>query len=99
MEFVEEAYPQSGYPTLPQDAKERAQLRLAFGLIEQYQGAYYSSYMKRLTISDEEIKNIKDKLQKVEDFLDIHQKESGFAWGTEHPTQLDIHFYPFLSRT
>lgn len=38
-------------------------------------------------------------MQKVEDILAKRQTDSGFAWGTENPTQLDIHFYPHLSRT
>ena len=54
--------------------------------------------MKRLGFTDEDATNLKDKLQKIEDFLATHQKESGFAFGTENPTQLDIHFFPLLGR-
>ena len=72
MEYVEEAYPDQGYSTLPRDPVERAQLRLASLLIDQVQGAYYAIYMKRRNFSDEDAKNLQVKLQMIEDLLTKH---------------------------
>ncbi|CDW81451.1 glutathione s-transferase [Stylonychia lemnae] len=98
MEYAEEAYPDQGYSTLPDDPVEKAQLRLASLIIDQVQAAYYPMYMKKFGFDDNDLKNLKEKLQKVEDLLAQRQNESGFAWGTENPTQLDIHLYPLMSR-
>ena len=98
MDFAEEAFGEQGYSILPKDAVQRAQLRLAAALADQLHPAQYPLYMKRLKFDDSDVNLLKEKLQNIENFLVKHQSESGFAFGTENPTQLDIHFYPSLSR-
>ena len=99
MDYAEEAYPDQGYSTLPSDPVLRAKIRLAIPLIDNLAGAYYPLYMKKKSFNEDDLKALKAKLQAIEDFLGQHQKENGLAFGTENPTQLDIHFYPLLSRT
>lgn len=36
MEYLEEAYPESGFPTLPKDPEDRALLRLSIPLIDDF---------------------------------------------------------------
>eukprot|EP00347_Sterkiella_histriomuscorum_P017638 403348572 len=98
MDFAEEAFPDQGYSTLPSDPVLRAKLRLAIPLSEQLFSAFYTMFMKK-TFDEQDTKNIKAKLQAMEDFLAQNAKEgSPFALGTENPTQLDIHFYPVIAR-
>ena len=98
MDYAEEAFPDQGYSMLPADPVQRAQMRLAIPLSEQLFSAFYTMFMKK--VHDEtDVKNTKEKLQKMEDFLAKHHKDgSSFALGTENPTQLDIHFHAPLSR-
>ena len=98
MDYCEEAYPRQGYSTLPEDPVQRAHLRLGMNILDQLQSAYYPFYSKRLNYEESDVKNLKEKLLRIEDYLKTHQNASGFAFGTENPTQLDIHFYPLLSR-
>ena len=54
--------------------------------------------MKRGKLSEEEINNVREKLQKIEDLFEKNAGESPFAFGTENPTQFDIHFFPSINR-
>ena len=98
MDFVEDAYPDQGYSTLATDPVKRAQLRVAFSLVDALNGPYYLIPTKRGKLSEEDVINIREKLQKIEEFIEEHAGESNFAFGTENPTQLDIHLFPMLSR-
>ena len=92
MEFVEEAYPTQGYSLLPADPVVRARMRLGINLVDGLLGAYDQIYLKKST-NEEEVKPLKEKLQKIEDFLATNDKEgTGFAMGTKDHTQLDVHF-------
>ena len=97
MEYLEEAFPDSGVKTLPTDPVERALLRLTIPLIEEAQGVYYGIFRNHGK-NEEDYPKLRAKLQKIEDFLNTKAKDSSFAWGTDHITQLDLHFYPHLAR-
>ena len=98
MDYAEEAFPDQGYSTLPTDPVQRAKLRIAIPLSEHLLSAFYALVMKK-EYDEAQIKNFKEKFDKLESFLEANHKEgSDFALGTENPSQLDIHFYVILSR-
>ena len=98
MEYVEEAYPSQGYSLLPDDAVKRAFMRLGTAHVEAVGGAWYAIVVKKAYV-EEDFKNVREKLQKIEDFIGTHGNESSpFALGTENPTQLDVHIYVHVER-
>lgn len=98
MDFVEEAYPGQGYSLLPEDPVQRAHMRVAVNLVDNFNGAWYPIYMKKGYV-EADFKNLQEKLQKIEDFIKTHGKEgSPFAMGTANPTQLDVHLYVHIER-
>ena len=61
-------------------------MRLAIPLSEQLFGAFYTMFMKKQH-DENDVKNTKEKLQKMEEFLAKNHKDgSHFALGTENPT-------------
>lgn len=97
LEYLEETYPDQGVKTLPTDPKERALLRLDFPLIESLIPDFYAIFIAKGKNPDD-FPKLRAKLQKLEDYLNNKAKDSVFAWGTDHVTQLDFHFYPHLVR-
>jgi glutathione S-transferase len=98
MELIEDAYPKQGYSMLPEDPVKRAQMRVAINLIDPLNAAWYPIYFKK-SIDEADVKNLHEKMQKIEDFIAANKKEgSPFAMGTENPTQLDAHLYVHLER-
>jgi hypothetical protein len=47
-------------------------MRLAVGYLDQLQGAYYPFYSKRLNYEESDVKNLKEKILKVEEYLKVH---------------------------
>ena len=98
MEYAEEAYPTQGYSLLPADPVVRAKMRLGIALTEALGPVYFPIYLKKAT-NEEEVKPLKEKIQKIEDFIAANGNDtSPYAIGTENPTQLDIHIYVHLVR-
>ena len=98
MDYVEDAYPTQGYSMLPADPVVRARMRLGFAVSDAAWMSQFPLYYSKKT-TEEEAKPIKEKIQKIEDFLAANGKEgSPYALGTENPTQLDVHFYTHFVR-
>lgn len=47
MDFVEDAYPKSGYSLLPADPVQRAIMRIAIALVDDANTAWFPIYMKK----------------------------------------------------
>lgn len=58
LEYLEEAYPESGYPLLPKDPVERALLRLAIPASEEVVPSFYAVYMNH-SLDEEQVKTYK----------------------------------------
>ena len=97
MEYAQEAY-ETGYSTLPSDPVQKALVRVAINLVEALIPPFYSIYFKKGKVTDEDVEKIREKLQKIEDFYEKNAGESAFAFGTENPTQFDIHVFPYANR-
>ena len=97
MDFVEDAYPTSGYSLLPADPVVRAKMRIAIAQVDGLNAAYYPILMKKAG-NEDDYKKLIAAIQKIEDFIAANHGESPFAQGTENPTQLDIHYYTHLVR-
>lgn len=86
MEYAEEAFPTQGYSLLPSDPVKRALLRMAIPMAEAIMSAWFPIMMKRHG-TEEDFNNVKDKLQKLEDYIAKNGSDgSPFAMGTENPT-------------
>lgn len=86
MDFVEDAFPEQGYSLLPTDPVQRAHVRLGTALVDAFNGAWWPIYMKK-AYDEADFKALKEKLQKIEDFIASHGKQgSPFALGTANPT-------------
>lgn len=68
-------------------------------LTENLFSAWVTVLSKRHYVA-EDMNAFNDKLHKIEDYLKAHSNSSGspFAYGSENPSQLDIHLYACLSR-
>ena len=69
-------------------------------MIDGLNGAWYPMYFKK-TADEAGIKALKEKLQKIEDFIkanNTNPEKSAFVQGTENPTQLDAHIYVHAER-
>ena len=98
MDFLEDAYPGQGYSLLPEDPVKRAFMRIAINLVENLNSVWYPIYFKK-AYDEADFKNLKEKLQKIEDFIAANANEgSPFAQGTPNPTQLDVHIYAHVER-
>ena len=98
MDFIEDAFPSSGYSLLPEDSVKRAHMRAAINLVDNINGAWYPIYMKK-AYEEADFKVLQEKFQKVEEFIVKHGSDSSpFAMGTKNPTQLDVHIYAHVER-
>jgi hypothetical protein len=53
---------------LPEDPVKRAQMRIAINMIDPLNAVWYPIYFKK-SIDETDIKNLQDKMQKIEDFI------------------------------
>jgi glutathione S-transferase len=98
MDYAEEAYPDKGYSMLHPDPVKRALARNAEAISSKLFEAFYKMHIRK-AVDEAELKEAKERLQIMEDFIAKHGSESSpFVFGTENPLQIDFHFYGPSSR-
>lgn len=68
MEYVEDAYPESGYSLLPSDPVLRAKMRIAIPLVDNFNSSWWPILFKK-SYAEEDFAKLKVNLQKIEDFI------------------------------
>ena len=73
-------------------------MRLAIPTVEAVGGVWFPIFMKKAYFEEDFVK-LREKIQKVEELVAANgNSTSPFAFGTENPTQLDVHIYGSISR-
>lgn len=81
----------------PDDPVQKAKMKIAAPLPECLLGGCFAMFLKK-KVDGEEINTLKEKVEKVEEFLAKNCTEHPFAMNTLDPTMLDFHFYTSLVR-
>jgi len=99
MDYANDAYPNQGYSTLPENPVHRAKMRMAVPNVAEAFFTSWTSMLAKRVASEDDMKAFNSKLQNIEDFITKNGNDkSHFLMGTPNPTQLDIHTYACLAR-
>ena len=87
MDYANDAYPNQGYSTLPNDPVQRAQMRISIPLVAE---AFFASWMAMLgkrAASEDDMKAFNSRLTYIEDYIGKHGNDKfPFLLGTKNPT-------------